>query len=209
FVSLLEFVAFKNSFVLISHSEHLSILLSFILIFLPSGWQSVAKVNKSTKFETLLVFFSCQAFILLTYTMSGIGKIITSITQFLGGKVHILAPQGLAMTIADRLLSIDTTTYLGEWLIEHYYVSLLLMLGTVYLQFFSLFVLFIPSLHQLWACGLILFHVGVFLTLKISFWENCLWLILFMLYSPFIPKYLSWKQTIMDLPLFGWILAKI
>lgn len=81
FLSLLEFTAFNSSFGKINHDNHLSILLSFILIFLPTRWDSLKKVNRYTKNATLIVFASCQSFIMLTYTMAGFGKIFRAILQ--------------------------------------------------------------------------------------------------------------------------------
>lgn len=208
FLSLLEFIAFKNSFEKIFHQEHLVLLLSFVLIFLPSGWHWGRTSTKSVRTATLMFFASCQALIMLTFTMSGLGKVIYSIIQALQGEIHTLAPKGLAIHIAQQLLAKNVSSYLGPWLINHYYVGWLLMLGTLYLQFFALWAVFRPSLHQWWALGLILFHLAIYFTTTINFEQNCLWLALFFLNSPFRPRRFDWQQTLQDLPLIDLLVAK-
>lgn len=207
FLSLLEFLALKNSFGKIGHSDHLSLLLSFVLIFLPFGWNSF-KNNKSIRIATLMVFSGCQALIMLTYTMSGLWKIIGIFYQAALGQVHALAPKALALQIADHLIGLNLTSYFGSWLIENYYVGWPLMIGNLYLQFFSLWAAFRPSLHMLWGCSLILFHLATQLTMNINFSNNCLWLALFFLCSPFAPKSFNWRQIIQDLPLIGLLFSK-
>lgn len=207
FLSLLELIAFKNSFDKIFHQDHLSLLLSFVLIFLPYGWHLGRNTTKSVRTATLMFFVSSQALIMLTFTMSGLGKIIYSIIQALQGEVHTLAPQGLATHIAQQLLTKNISSFLGPWLINHYHVAWLLMIGTLYLQFFALWAVFCPSLHQWWALGLILFHLGVYFTMMINFEQNCLWLALFFLNSPFRPRRFDLRQTIQELPLIDLLVA--
>ena len=204
FLTLLEFIAFDNSFGKIDHGGHIALLLSFILILLPSEWHSPQNKSKYIRAATLTVFSGCQVLIMLTYTMSGIGKLFGVLIQAPQGEIHGLAPQALASYIANRMLHIDFTSYLGPWLVENYYVGWLLMLGTVYLQFFSLWAAFRPSLHQLWGLSLILLHISIFLTMRINFAQNCLWLGLFFVNSPFRPQKFDWRQIVRDLPLVGY-----
>lgn len=203
FLSLLEFTAFNNSFGKINHAAHLSILLSFILIFLPSRWDSLKKVNQYTKNTTLMIFASCQSFIMLTYTMAGIGKVFGAVIQGFQGEIHNFAPQALALHIARAFSQQDSYTVLGLWLMEHYYIGWPLMIGTIYLQFFAIWAVFRPSLHQIWGFGLILFHIASVFTMKISFMQSSLWLVLFFINSPFRPLNFNIQQVVEDLPIFG------
>ncbi|MEO0374720.1 MAG: hypothetical protein AAF329_08865, partial [Cyanobacteria bacterium P01_A01_bin.17] len=157
---------------------------------------------------TLIVFSGCQSMIMLTYTMSGFFKIIQIPIQAMRNQVHALMPEALPLQIANRLVQTDATSYLGTWLIEHYLIAWPLMIGTIYLQFFSLWASFRPSLHRLWGLGLICFHIASQLTMSISFWSNCLWLTLFFVNSPFAPKHFVWRQVVRDLPLFGFVFMK-
>lgn len=209
FLSLLEFTAFSNSFGKINHGEHISILLSFILIFLPTGWNSLKKVNRYTKTATLIVFASCQSFIMLTYTMAGIGKIFSAMQQGFQGEIHGFAPQALALHIGWSFSQKDSHTMLGLWLMEHYYIGWPLMIGTIYLQFFALWAVFRPSLHQIWGFCLILFHIASIFVMKIGFIQNSLWLVLFFLNSPFRPLNFNLQQIVKDLPILGYFFGLI
>ena len=206
FVSLLEFLSFKYSFGSINHGDHLTILIAFVLIFLPSGWRS-SLPGRHQRAATLLVFSGCQALIMLTYSMSGMWKIGGVVRQMVKGEVHALAPQGLAQQVAAKLLSVDFTSVLGPWLIDHYYVGWPLMIATLYLEIFALWSVFRPSTHRLWGLGLILFHTSSQLILGIGFSENCLWLALFFVLSPFRPRRLVWRRVLRDLPLLGRLLV--
>ena len=207
FLSLLEFHGLKNSFGKIGHGSHLAIFISFLLIFLPQGWHLVKQNKKLVKASVLTIFSACQVMIMLTYTMSSLGKILHIIVQAMRGEVHALMPKGLSLLVADRLLQTETNSYLGGWIIDHYYVGWILMLGTIYLQFFALWVAFRPSLHQLWGLGLIMFHISVYLTMTITFEQNCLWLAIFFLYSPFRPNTFQVQNIINDLPLFNLLVS--
>ena len=142
---------------------------------------------------------------MMTYTMSGIGKLVGALIQSTRGEIHALAPQSLPLTIAESLLRSDLTSFLGPFLINYYYIAWLLMLGTVYLQFFSLWAAFRPTLHQLWGIGLIFFHISTYLSFYVGFPENTLWLAIFFVGSPFRPQKLSWRKIFQDLPLIGQI----
>ena len=136
--------------------------------------------------------------------MSGIGKIIGIVQQSFQGEVHTLAPKGLALHIALAFRLTDSPTVVGLWLIKHYDVAWPLMIGTIYLQFFSLWSVFRPSLHQIWGLSLILFHIATVFIMQIPFLQNCIWLALFFVNSPFRPLDFNSKQILKDLPLFNY-----
>jgi hypothetical protein len=206
FVSLLEYLAFKFSFGSINHGDHLGILVSFMLIFLPAGWSSSPPPDRTTRAATLLAFSATQGMIMLTYSMSGLWKIWAIFSQTVQGEVSALAPSALARQIAEKLVSSDTTSLLGPWLIDHYWLGWPLMIGTLYLEFFALWSVTRPSLHRVFGLGLILLHLSTHLTLNVIFVQNSLWLALFFVFSPFNPDRFDWRQTVRDLPLIGrWI----
>jgi hypothetical protein len=203
FLSLLEFLAFKFSFGSINHGDHLGVLLSFVVIFLPVGWGDSPPPGRGTRAATLLSFSAAQAMIMLTYSMSGLWKLVAVVSQTIQGEVSALAPTALARHVAEKLLSSDTTSLLGPWIIDHYWIGWPLMIGTLYLEFFALWAVARPSLHRLFGLGLIFLHLATHLTLNVSFVQNTLWLALFFVFSPFLPDSPSWRQTARDLPLVG------
>ncbi|MCB1035452.1 MAG: hypothetical protein KDD47_16635 [Acidobacteria bacterium] len=203
FVSALELHAFKFSFGSINHGDHLGVLLAFVLIFLPRGWRRL-DAPKAVRAATLTVFAGCQGMILLIYSMSGMWKAGGLIEQLLKGETSYLAPSGLARQVAAKLLGAEGTSLLGPWLIEHAWIGWPLMIATLYVEFFSLWVVSRPSLHFAWGFGLILFHVSTYLTMGIGFVQNSLWLCLFLVFSPFRLPDLEWRRVLRDLPLFRW-----
>lgn len=207
FFASLEYLAFTNSFGKINHGSHLQILLCFLLIFLPTQW-NLEKPRKDIQVATLMIFSGCQAIIMLTYTMSGFFKLLYIPIQAMRNQVHSLMPEALALQIAHHLLKRDEISVLGEWFIDHHLLAWPLLIGTIYLQFFAFWVAFRPSLHQIWGFNLILFHLATGLTMTVSFWQNCLWLTLFFLNSPFRPKSYNFRKIIRDLPLISLVLNK-
>lgn len=146
--------------------------------------------------------------ILLIYSMSGMWKVGGVFEQLLKGETPYIAPQGLAQQVASKLLSEDSRTILGPWLIEHGWVGWPLMIGALYLEFFSLWMVARPSLHRLWGLGLITLHISSHLTLGVGFAQNSLWLALFLVFSPFRPQVHSWRDMFAELPLLGrWLPA--
>ncbi len=203
FCCLLELLAYRFSFGSINHGDHLGLLLSFVLIFLPRGWSSGPAPPRSVRAATLLVFSGCQAMIALTYSMSGMWKVGGVVQQALRGEVTYLHPSGLAQQVAAKLLADGSPSLLGPWLIEHYWVGWPLMIGALYLEFFALWAVARPSLHRAWGLGLILLHLSTHLTMGVGFPQNPLWLALFFVLSPFRPHPASWRQSLRDLPLVG------
>lgn len=53
-----------------------------------------------------------------------------------------------------------------------------------------------------------LFHLGVYFSMTITFEQNCLWLALFFINSPFLPVRFDWRQILQDLPLVGLLFSK-
>ena len=209
FLSLLEFYGLRYSFGKIGHGSHLAILISLFLIFLPQGWNQISQHSKLVKASVIAVFSSCQILIMLTYTMSGIGKVFYALLQGSRGEVNALMPKGLALTIANRLLETGQNSFLGDFFIQNYYAGWLLMLGAIYIQLFALWAAFRPSLHQVWGLSLIVFHISVYLTMTITFEQNCLWLAIFFLYSPFSQLNFDPKRILLDLPLLDLMSWKI
>lgn len=204
FVSLLEHMALKFSFGAVNHGDHLGVLVSFVLIFLPAGWQVRGSADRRVRAATLLVFAGAQALILLTYSMSGMWKAGGIVEQLIRGEfVTYLHPQGLARQVAAKMIEDDARSVLGPWLVAHPWVGWLPGIAAIYLELFALWIVARPSLHRAWGLGLAFFHLATHLTLGVGFPQNILWLALFLVLSPFRPRLPDWRQAVGDLPVLG------
>ncbi len=204
FASLLEHMALKLSFGAVNHGDHLGVLVAFVLIFLPAGWEGTGRVDRGVRAATLLVFSGVQALILLTYSMAGAWKAGGILEQWIRGQgVTYLHPQGLAYQIAAKMIEDEAPSLFGPWMVEHPWAGWLPGIAVIYLEVFALWVVARPSLHRAWGLGLALFHLASHLTLGVGFPQNILWLSLFLWLSPFRPSAPAWRRTAGDLPLFG------
>lgn len=209
FIALLEITAYRNSFGKIGHSNHLMLLISAVLIFLPRGWDLREGMSRMQRMKLFYIFWTCQALLLLTYTLSGLGKIVVGTYQMLQGKISVFHPQALAIHIAERLLQTNSISLVGDWFVSHYWIGWPMMLGAIYLQFFSLWVVFRPTLQNSWTLALIGLHLGIYFTMTILFPVNGFLLALFFLASPFNPKEWSSKNILKSLPIVGFIFNQV
>jgi hypothetical protein len=207
FIGLLEFAALDNSFGKISHNYHLWVLTAFWLIFLPKT--PTRTVDRATRQRFLLIFWACQAIVLLTYTMSGVGKISGTIYQFCAGQNNLFMPTGVASIIADRLLQTNSNSWLGPWLLGHPWLGWPLGLASLYLELFAFWAAFRPALQRWWAAGLILFHIGVYLLMGITFTQTVLLMGLLLLTTPFYSDEQNSWAIMKRLPLLGSVLRKV
>lgn len=205
FLGLLEFVAYKNSFGKIGHSLHLPLLVAGAFALLPDGWDRPApQVGRRTRQETLLVFWLAQAGVLMSYTMSGVAKLSAGLYQLFAGQPNAFSPGGLSAIIAQRLLQTHSSTLLGTWIVHHPYLTWPALPAAIYLELFAFLVAFRPSLGRPWAALLVLFHVGTYLTMTISFPQSCFLLVIFFFPSPFeSDRTRSWQQRLLDIPVIS------
>jgi hypothetical protein len=204
FAGLFEFAALDNSFGKISHNYHLWVLTAFWLMFLPKA--PVRTVNRAMRQRFLLIFWMCQAIVLLTYTMSGVGKIGGAIYQLCAGQNDFFMPTGLASIIADRLLQTNSSSWLGPWLLAHPWLGWPLGLAAMYLEFFAFWAAFRPALQRWWGAGLILFHIGIYVLMGITFTQTILLVGLLFLTTPLSGDEQDVREVVKQLPLVGWIL---
>jgi len=208
FLSFLQYVAFRNSFGKINHWGHLLLFTSFLFIFLPAGWHKL-KPTRTAKAATTLIIGTCIAVILVTYSMSGLGKIIVGVMQAAQGQPNSFSPDSLARHIADRMLETGQDSALGDIIVNMPLLGWPMMAATVYFQLASVFIIFRPELHRFWGAIHLLFHVGVYLTMTISFNNSVFMLALLLLASPFAPDDTCPFATLTRLPLIGRIFKKI
>ncbi len=210
FVGLLEYVALKNSYGKIGHSMHLPLVTAMLLVFLPHGWERPApRTDRALRQRTLLVFWMCGAAVLLSYTMSGLGKLGGALYQLARLEPNAFAPGALGAHIAQRLLQTDSHSLLGAWIIDHPWLTWPAMPFAVYLELFSFVVAFRPGLSRPWAAVLIIFHIGNYFTLTIAFPPSCFLLALFFFRSPFEPDKTPWRKLLFDVPLLGGMLKSL
>ena len=201
FLGLLEFVALKNSFGKVGHSLHLPVLVAGVLVFLPAGWtRSASSAPRRLRQETLLTFWLAQAVILLSYTMSGLGKLGGGVWQLVTGQPSVFLPGAFGEHVAQRLVQTNSHSTLGDWIIHHPWLTWPLMPAAVFFETVALLAAFRPSLGRPVAALLILFHVGTYFTMTITFPQNCLLLALFFFTSPFEPTNPDWKHAVFCVP---------
>jgi hypothetical protein len=206
-LGFLEFVALKYSYGKVGHSLHLPLFVSGLLVFLPVGWDAVNAradaAGRRLRQSTLLVFWTCQAAILLSYTMAGLGKVGGAAYQIAAGQPNAFLPSALAAHIAQRLLQTNSTSALGAWIIAHPGWTWPLMPLPIYLEFFSFWIAFRPPLQRLWAAALIVFHMATYFTMTISFPQSCFLLAIFFFPSPWPSGSNGWRKMFLNLPLVG------
>ena len=202
FLGLLEFVALKNSFGKVGHSLHLPVLVAGLLVCLPAGWTRPAPLApRALRQQTLLIFWLAQAAVLLSYTMSGLGKLGGAVQQILQRQPNVLLPGAFGEHIAQRLVQTSSHSTLGDWIIHHPYLTWPLMPAAVVFETGAFLAAFRPALGRPVAALLILFHIGTFFTMTITFPQNCLLLALFFFPSPFEPGILRWQSVLFEVPL--------
>jgi len=208
-VALLEFVALYTSVLRLDVDWYVWILTAFLLVFLPDGWREPDPFPAAGRERFLLVFWGCQAVTLLTYSLSGLGKILGAAWQIGTDQAHAFSPDAAARHIADRLLNTEEVSILGSWVITHGWIAWPFFLGSLYLLTFSLSTAFRPALHRWWGIGLILFHIANYLTINIGFSAHIFLNTLLLVYSPFHPKKGRVWETLEALPFFGILAQRI
>ena len=197
FLGLLEFVALKNSYGKIGHSLHLPVLVAGVLVLLPAGWtRPDTLAPRRLRQQTLLVCWLAQAAILLSYTMSGLGKLGSGLWQLFTGQPNVFLPGAFGEHIAQRLVQTNSHSTLGDWIVHHPFLTWPLMPAAVVFETCAFLAAFRPALGRPVAAALILFHVGTYFTMTITFPQNCLLLALFFFASPFESTKPDWKNTL-------------
>lgn len=206
FVGLFEYHAFLSSFGGPNHQWDHWLWISFILIFLPTLSR---EPSLDTRRTFSLVFWGAQAFLLLTYTMAGVGKLIYAVVQFSQGQAHAFSPDAGALYAATQLNLMHETVPLANIIISHPWLAWIPFLCLLELQTFALVAAFRPQLHRVWGVTLILFHLGTFLTMRAVFTAPSGLLLLFLLASPFAPEKQRLRDIMASIPVFGYIFRYI
>lgn len=185
FLGLLEFHAYMSSFGGPNHQWDHWLWVLFILVFLPPEKKTHTDEDARRRFS--LVFWGAQAFILLTYTMAGINKVFYGIIQLVQGQPNAFSIDAGALHVAQELTNMGQSTLFGPFIVHHPVVAWLPFLAVLYIQLFAFAVAFKPRLHRLWGIGLVLFHIGTFLTMRAVFTAPSVLLLVLLCSSPFVP----------------------
>ena len=203
FAGCLEFFAFVYSFGTIRHVHHLLVLTTFVFIFLPRGPGD----NDDAKKSYLRAFWGVQCCALLTYSMSGLAKIVTGVWHLATRQDGVLTPSAFARHVANAGFRFGVEPPLGDLAIRAGGLGLPFYLAVIYLETCSLLVAFRPRLHRVWGAALIMLHLAIGLTLNLFFLPSIFVLGVLLLASPFSPESPESKWTARDLPLIGRLLA--
>jgi hypothetical protein len=200
FMAFFELVALLNSFGEIAHKFHLLTLAGGLLIFLP---KSVRSYEGRKKFY--IIFWGCQAIILLSYTMSGILKIAGAIVQIFSNQHSMLSSDAVSLHIANFLVLTGIEPIAARFFIEHNLLTSLMFFIILYLQVFSFFAIVRPSIQRIWGICLVLFHIGTLIIMHINFLPAIPAIAIFLVNSPFAKDN---ARAISDLPIIGRLLEK-
>jgi hypothetical protein len=197
FLGIWQIHAVLSSFNHPNHQWYPWLYTSFIFIFLPDIWKkSDTEANK----KFLLIIWSAQALVLLTYSLSGMWKFVSLFDQVISGQIHGFSKDAFAYQVADFLPRVNYNPLLAEFIINNPVFVWPFYAGSYFLEFFALWTAFRPSLQRFWALGLIIFHLGTFVAMGIQFLPFVAILVILFMNSPFSPAKFSMKQVILDLP---------
>lgn len=205
-VGLLEFIALYTSALRLDVDWYVWVLTALVFAFLPDI-PAGQEPSSAERERFLLIFWAAQAANLLTYSMAGIGKLIGAAVQLTAGQTHVLMPEAVARHVADRLMTTDTQSILGAWVIAHPGIAWPLSVGSVFLLLFAFGAAFRPWLHRPWGIGLILFHIANYLALGIGFSAHIFLNAILLIHSPFRNPSTSWREAIVALPPLGWLVG--
>lgn len=181
---VLQLAAFVNSINYPTLIWHAWLLTATILVFLPDNGEASGG-TLYRRMQTITVFWACQAIILATYSLTGLGKLVEAVVQFAAGQPTLFAPEALAYHAAQEMLKVNVPSLLGHWVIEHPWAGWPLLVPAVLFTTSAIAAAFRPGLQRVWGIGLIVFHVGVYLVTGIAFFEPIFPLFVFLIHSPF------------------------
>ena len=183
-VGLWEYVAVIASYANLFPVYHQWVPVAFIFVFLPDRWDEPG-AGPEFRERALLLVWAALALFLLTYSMSGLSKILMGAWQTFRGELSVFHAEG-----AKRLLEVYVRESghlgpLGDLLFKAPAGYVPLHLAVTALQFAALGAAYRPSLHRAAGAGVILFHVATYLMLGIFFKQSVLLAALLLLCSPF------------------------
>lgn len=208
FVALWQVHAFESSFLALNHQWYLLLYTSCIFIFLPNIWHTdIAHVAHDARRRFLLFIWGAQAIVMLTYTLAGLWKFVFAYGQYMAGEVHTFAMEAFAYQVANWGPRLQEDALLAPFIINNPEVAWPFYALLPFLQLFAIWVMVRPSLQRVWAVLLILFHIGTFLAMHISFTQFVFILAILFFNSPFVPARTTARELLYDLPVIGHLLS--
>ena len=182
FLGIFVYLSLISSFSKIDHWMHLMMLSTFLLIFLPDF-----KKNGANNIEVLKVLFGIQSFLLFTYFLSSLHKILGIIRQTYSGYDSILSSSSLAEFSALNSFQHSTEYFFTSLALNSSsfsFASVFLVMG-LSIEFCSIFVIFRPKYHRIWGVLLIMLHSFILLFIGPDFTIQILVVGIFIFCSPF------------------------
>lgn len=196
FLYILIYIALRNSYGSINHGNYFYLYVSFALLFLPARTKATLSARGGT-LSCLAVLWLTQSFLLLPYTLSGLWKIWD-------GGLELFSSDSMVRILLNRAMDdTDSIAPLLPLVAQHNLVAQSMLLITVYVELFAILAVFRPHLLRPFGVVLILFHVGSYWIMDISFAANVLMIGLFVVLSPTAPSRFSLAGLVQSLPLIG------
>ncbi len=206
FLGILQYHAYSASFGGPNHQWDHWLWIALILIFLPT---IRTEPSRDTRRMFSLVFWTAQAYLLLTYSMAGIGKVIYGVIQFAEGQSNAFFPDAGALFASTQLNLMGETVPLASLIINNPMLAWIPFLLMLEIQTFAIVAAFRPQLHRIWGVGLVLFHIGTFLTMRAVFVAPSALLLLFLVSSPFAPDRARVREIVLAVPILGTIIRML
>lgn len=139
---------------------------AILFSFIPSLYNK----KESTRFFYLSWgTWGAKGIVLLFYGLSGLWKIIGFFSQWVKSEEHIFTMKGLSYHLASEIIRAGRNPIFKDFILQNTALNPLLMLTVVLTQLFCFVAIVKPQFMKPAGLMLLLFHIGSFLTLSISF----------------------------------------
>lgn len=191
------FTSVLNSYGSANHGRYLFVYASFALLFMPSAIGRPKEMSRRDAMTCNAAFWSTQAVLLLSYSLSGFWKFWSSGFELLTADGFVRVLLSRAMDDVWPLPQLVPFAASNELLSQFFYLSY------TYMQFFMFLALFRPHLQKLFGVANILFHLGILFLLGFSAKGYIMLWFIFLVFSPFAPRGVSLSATARSLPVVG------
>lgn len=168
-LALTEYLALRFSLGKIHHLMHGWLMVLWVCCWLPRNWTAPEVLNADERRQVLVCFHTCQLLVAVTYTLSGVGKVLGVIYQWSLGQATLLSLDSLNRHTAARSLETPTPSVLGAWVVRHGEWLWPGALGVLALQLAAVWMVRRPRLQQPLGALLIMFHALTTLVMGIDF----------------------------------------
>lgn len=141
--------------------------------------------SKPQNLGYIVGWWGSLSIILMFYGLSGMWKVIGCFQQIVAGEPSILSPKGLLYHIASEKIRAGVNPPLFSFLKEHQFLNPPLELLVTLLQVSCFYAIFNTKWHRPIGLILILFHIGTYFILSITYPTNMLLLATTLAASPF------------------------